>query len=1090
MAERKILYKIAPFVQGEKVVDADNVEIDASGFDGNLANTDTDVQAIAQKLDDLPMVGNATTAAQVSQVSTNQNGLLAGALNQQVANDRIDATGIGASIISFTGSFIATDNNLNDWSRGRQTVVMEHTSGGTNALRTFTLPGFDGLNAMFDLLQARGVAELFTITIGYQGGSTQFINRNALTVRAPSVSVGFDRTEIPVTIASGSSVTFRIERVGATINPWERISSQESPSSVDTFGDMEFQTLPFNNANDEFLPPSAAVQKGYAFKVIGSTPNDGTLRQGLVDSGVTDKVIYDDDWVVWIADSFTSWLNGDDWFVLAADDVRRISQVASNFLTNVVETDNKGDLGNAEDLGAANALVWLSPVQMVLPPFLNSNTDTNNPRANASGERYYGGTFNRNGRAFQFGGNLFNHQLYIGITPSFVLAHGVDNIDIVVSTDGDEVQRHNLSTFTLLDDANFTNGTVNHYIFPTTFNYASLETINIVLTQVNATFNFNRTIDTTPNVSNLQREQLSSDIDSLLKKIDSLPTNTGNDFTSIIDRISPYRNLQINTPDTDVYYRAATSAGESFPSDLTGLTQVNPDNPRFPLTTANLFLFVEGGSTLAYTIQNITQNTSFPLDRSLPNIEIGVSFVDNNKTYFGYRITGLTISDVLEVDNFRLEQVVAWQDDINNLIKDINRIDAELKHAALNLPDDLVQVLDNEVDVTEETNPTIIATDYNKSFSTNDTQTIFYETTPNAVGSGVLNSKPISETTGVRARRKLVYLPSTTPYVNGALITAFDGTTIRNLVEYQNGVFNAIIFVPGTSAGSQTITVTPSPSNLVARDWYSIPLHTSNLVAEADELFLTRDVPTTATTLNIQYRYDANGGHGATQTTTLVISDINQDANQFVNLALPDGENVSVGINWDATNRRIRITGTPQASNPNFFIFDMEVGITFEETRVIPATSASTRSVRIEDQAIAGQDNVFAIKPSATNTLVIVGDEREVDTGYLYTTLFDSDESGYLTIPDTGIFLDYQNFSPSASTLIALEQHATLPQFGLFSTEYTHATIVNFDTQLTVRNEAGDKVDVGKEVIAIAPDSTRWRLIVDNSGNITTVQVT
>jgi len=1050
--------KLKPTKTNQKITDAVDSEINASGFDGNLTTDTTDVQLLAQAVDDLDTGSSA--AVDITQSSSNQNGLINGALNVQVALDRIDATGLGAPIIPFTGSFIATDSNLNAWFSDRQNVILEHTSGGTNAIRTFTLPGFDGLNAMFDVLQTRGVAERFTITIGYLGGSSTNINRNALRIQAPSVSTGFDRTELPTTLAQGSSATFTVSRVGGVISMWERQGVQEAPSSQDTFGDLEFQTLPWSNSDLSFLPASNQVQKGYAFKVINSNPNDGSLRQGLIDSGVTDKVVYNDDWIVWIADAFTSWTNGDDWFVLSADDVRRISQTASNFLTNVNERDSRPDMGTAENLGAQNALVWVSPVQMTLPPFLNPNTDPNNPRPNANGERYYGGTFNRNGQSFQFGSNLFGHFLYTGITPQFVTTHGADNIDIVIrDIDGVQLQRFNLATdFTQVDDANFSNSTVSHFFRSQSFNYPSLATIDIVLVTTLREFSLNSNVDVTPNVSNLQRVQLSSDIQNLLKRIDNLPTSNVPNFSSIIDRVSPYRDLQINTPDTDVYFKTSNTPSESFQNTLVGLTQVNAENPRLTTSGTVLFLYVEGGD--AYTIMNITSpNNSFPLDTSLPNIEIGVSFQANNKTYFGYRITGLTNGDILEVDNFRLEQVVAWQNDIDNLIADVNRIDVELKHAVLDLPDDVVQVLENEVTVTEEDKASISASNYNKSFTTNDQQAIFYEATPNAPSGGTIASKPINETTGARARRKLIYYPQGTVFGNGAVLSTNDGSTTKDILQYVNGSFSALVFVPGTTAGGQQVTVYPTPSNLVRHDWYSIALKTSNLEPEADELFFTRDVPTAPTTVNFRYRYDANGGHGNTLTTTLVISDINQDVNQFVNLALPNGDNIAVTFQWRASQRVLVVQASPQ-TGASLFIFDMEVGVDFLEERTIPAIPDTERLVEIEGESTG--DNVFAIKPSSTNTLIIVGDEREIDTKFAYTDLFSANESGFLVSNyGNSTFLDYENFSPSASTLLDLENHSTLPQFGLFTTQYTHETVVELGTQLIIHDSLGNRFNVG-----------------------------
>jgi hypothetical protein len=66
MAEdkRKLLYKIARFQQGGKVVDADQTEINAVGFNGNLSTSITDVQQLAQSVDDLN-IGSSTGSAEV-----------------------------------------------------------------------------------------------------------------------------------------------------------------------------------------------------------------------------------------------------------------------------------------------------------------------------------------------------------------------------------------------------------------------------------------------------------------------------------------------------------------------------------------------------------------------------------------------------------------------------------------------------------------------------------------------------------------------------------------------------------------------------------------------------------------------------------------------------------------------------------------------------------------------------------------------------------------------------------------------------------------------------------------------------------------
>ena len=77
-------------------------------------------------------------------------------------------------------------------------------------------------------------------------------------------------------------------------------------------------------------------------------------------------------------------------------------------------------------------------------------------------------------------------------------------------------------------------------------------------------------------------------------------------------------------------------------------------------------------------------------------------------------------------------------------------------------------------------------------------------------------------------------------------------------------------------------------------------------------------------------------------------------------------------------------------------INDIEVILSYDETRTVPATNSRTRDVPFESVTPRGQ--VFAIKPSDTGDLVLVGSDREVNTGFSYATLFGASESGTLNI--------------------------------------------------------------------------------------------
>ncbi len=1010
--------------------------------------------------------GAVVSASQTVNGTESQSGLLAGAAHQQDVNNRLDATGIGADIIPFTGSFIARNTNLSDWFRNRQTVTLEHTTGGSNARRTFTIPNQDALNAAFDVLGGLNIGQVLTLNIGYNGGSSDNINNNALTINTPNPSALFNSQEFPFTIGRGSIGTIRISRVSGSITRWERVRVEESSSVIGAFGDLEFQTSGWNNADGSLLPSGAGVQKGYAFKVFGSKDDSGQLRGGLVSVGVTDKVIYDGDWAVWTADAFTSWGNKDDWFVLSADDVRRISQAAANFLTHIVETDTKVDSGLAENLGAANALVWVSPVIMDTPPFLDPNIDPSNPRANADGFRYVGGKFNRAGNTFQYGANYFGSQLYIGVTPSFVSVHGVENIDIVVRDDGGgEIQRFHLGVdFTQLTSNGFSNGTVNHYILKTSFNYGSLNTVNVVLTRIDQQFTLSSNVDVTSAVSNLGKDQLSSEVSSLLDKIAEFnpDANADTDFSSIIPRISKLVQVQHIEPYVNTKF---SNASGGFPS-ADQLTDVSADNPRFIVQGTEIFIFVEGGTNRQYLVKNITKDESTPLDNQHPNVELGSSLTIDGVSYFGYRVSGLSNNNVLEVDRVTFTTEADWERRITLNEADIARINAQLSHAVLDLPADVVDVLQHRVTVTAEDNPSIVPSQFNTSLSNNGNQAVFYELDDTPASGGIKSSNSINKTAGsAKSRNKLLYIPAIN-YTNQNYVFADDGSDIIELISFRDGNFYANVFVPAKTAGSSTETLYPAPNNRVsgAGIWHTIPTTTiSNGVPVplADELFFRNNIPASSVLVHTEYRGHANGNlFGA--------SSIDLPANvNAVDFVLDDGgETISSEISRYSADS-LRVTATERVNSGGLpTIEDIQVLPSYTETRIVPAIPATVREVQIE--SLSGVVQVFAFRQAINGNLVIVGSSNEIDTGYSYTTLFGDAEDGHLSSLEVGsTFLDYQNYYPISSSIVSLENSASLPQFGLFTTQYTHETITNLQTQFTVLDDDNITHNVGDELKAL-----------------------
>lgn len=196
---------------------------------------------------------------------------------------------------------------------------------------------------------------------------------------------------------------------------------------------------------------------------------------------MTDKVIYNGDWVVWSADTFTSWLNADDWFVMPADDVRRLTLEGSNFLAETSETDTDNYVRISDDPqapGGTEALVWLVDPDDTLTaaPFLEpsgSTTSNTDPRFTAGD--YVGGrdaidpdgdfVFDISGLAG--GGNLFEGEIVVGITGNYITANNTNDIRLEVrETDGTPITSYNLNN-NFVDPSQYNDLTLDYSVLST-----------------------------------------------------------------------------------------------------------------------------------------------------------------------------------------------------------------------------------------------------------------------------------------------------------------------------------------------------------------------------------------------------------------------------------------------------------------------------------------------------------------------------------------------------------------------------------------------------------------------------------------------
>ena len=291
MAERHILYKLLPFLQGDKVANASDVENDSTG----------------------------------------QSGAVNGSPSVQTALDRLDATGIGSDTFQFSGNYSAQSSNISEWFNGKQLNRLRCTGRGgvsSGTTITFDLPGTTALTAAFDALQTADVAEELFFVIEYTGEATNQLNIRPRVSPSPQITGTTN-----IIVRPGVAATLEISRTGGVISNyiWTSIglASGATSGALDSIKLQNPSDVVWDASANGSLPDTG-VLKGSAYKVVNA-PSDGSGRFG--------EVMYDGDWVVWEAASFTSW-NAEPhlWFVLSAHDVRRISALETNFLTNIQES--------------------------------------------------------------------------------------------------------------------------------------------------------------------------------------------------------------------------------------------------------------------------------------------------------------------------------------------------------------------------------------------------------------------------------------------------------------------------------------------------------------------------------------------------------------------------------------------------------------------------------------------------------------------------------------------------------------------------------------------------------------------------------
>ena len=254
-------------------------------------------------------------------------GIISGTNNLGEAIKRVDATGVGANIVPFTGTFEATNANIDTWFGGRQQNRLRWTDDGAILPLTFTLPGTTALTTAFNTLAAGGVPETLRFVLEYTGPGTSTLR---IIPRAGGPQI---RGTSSIIVRSGVAATVEITRTSGVIDEYifQAIGGigDATGGSLDSIKLINPSVANWDASATGVLPSSGVI-KGNAYKVVNA-PSDGSGRFG--------EVMVNDDWVIWEGETFTSWSSEPHlWSVLPAHEVRRITALEQDFLTDVTVT--------------------------------------------------------------------------------------------------------------------------------------------------------------------------------------------------------------------------------------------------------------------------------------------------------------------------------------------------------------------------------------------------------------------------------------------------------------------------------------------------------------------------------------------------------------------------------------------------------------------------------------------------------------------------------------------------------------------------------------------------------------------------------
>ena len=270
--------------------------------------------------------GGRTTVARGVDVESSYPGVVGDATDVETALRRIDGTGAGSRIRTFTGSFTAQLSNIDDWFGNRQQTTQRCTSNAGLTSVTYRLPGTAALTAAFDRLQALGVEEVYRLRLEYTGPSSAFVRVVPRDSTHPQIGGA-----TAVIIRTGTFAVFEIARISGVIGDFvfqdQAAIGDTGGSVLDAVKFISPETEVWDASEGGPLPNVATAVYGNAYRVVNA-PSDQSGRFG--------EVMSNGDRVVVEVEQISDWAaTPRQWGVLPLHEVRRITALQQNFLSDI-----------------------------------------------------------------------------------------------------------------------------------------------------------------------------------------------------------------------------------------------------------------------------------------------------------------------------------------------------------------------------------------------------------------------------------------------------------------------------------------------------------------------------------------------------------------------------------------------------------------------------------------------------------------------------------------------------------------------------------------------------------------------------------